>query len=153
MCVYRVLKWLQKSLPDHSIFKISQCEIGEIVSVCNQGRIEPPKAGRGHATYVNVKIQTRPPVPKISYAVYGYTMFAHAQFTHASGCKSHSYAIKQIHGWSQPPFPYTAVANIRKTPPCLNLDIHAFTWQYMGVTCSLAAFGGLIHPWCNIVAA
>ena len=79
---------------------------------------------RGHAMYVNVKIQTWLPVPKISYAVYDYTMFAHAQFTRASDCKSHSYEIKQIHGWSQPPFPYTAIANIRKTPPCLNLDIH-----------------------------
>ena len=46
-----------------------------------QGRIDPPKAGRGHATCVNVKIQTWPPVPKISYAIYGYTTFAHAQFT------------------------------------------------------------------------
>ena len=53
-----------------------------------QGRIEPLKVARGHTTYVNVKIQTWPPVPKISYAVYGYTMFAHAQFTRASGCKS-----------------------------------------------------------------
>ena len=76
--------------------------------------------------YVNVKIQTWPPVLKISYTVYGYTMFAHARFTRASGC---SYAIKRIHGRSQPPFPYTAVANIRKTPPCLNLDSRGNIWE------------------------
>ena len=37
-------------------------------------------------TYMNIEIQTWPPVhvPKINYAVYGYTIFAHAQFTHAS---------------------------------------------------------------------
>ena len=103
----------------------------------HQGRIEPPKAARGHATYVNVKIQTWPPVPKISYAVYGYTMFAHAQFTCASGCKSHSYAIKQIHRRSQPPFPYTAVPNIRKTPPCLNLEIHVTIYGSYMPSCRL----------------
>ena len=89
-----------------------------------QGHIKLPKVARGHATYVNVKIQTWLPVPKISYAAYGYTMFEHAQFTRASGCKSHSHAIKQIHGRLQPSFPYTVVANIRKMPLCLNLDIH-----------------------------
>ena len=62
---------------------------------------------------------------------YGYTMSAHTQFTRVSS-RSHSYAIKQIHGRSQPPFPYTAVANIRKTPPRLNLDIHvAICGSYM----------------------
>ena len=112
-----------------------------------QGRIKPPKAARGHATYANVKIQTWPPVPKISYAVYGYTMFAHAQFTRASGCKSHSYAIKQIHGRSQPPFPYTAVANIRKTPPCLNLDIDmAIYGSYMPSRCLRRLDTPLVHP-------
>ena len=100
----------------------------EMLCTCNRSH----QAARGHATYVNVKIQTWPPVPKISYTIYGYTMFAHAQFTRASGCKSHSYVIKQIHGRLQPPFPYTAVANIRKTPPCLNLEIHvAIYGSYM----------------------
>ena len=97
-----------------------------------QGHIEPLKAARGHATYMNVKIQTWLLVPKISYAVYGYTTFAHAQVIRVSSCKSHSYAIKQIHGPSQPPFPCTAIANIRKTSPCLNLDIHmAIYGSYM----------------------
>ena len=49
-----------------------------------RGRIEPLKAVRGHAMYVNIKIQTWPPVPKISYAVYGYKTIVHAQFTCAS---------------------------------------------------------------------
>ena len=40
-----------------------------------QGCIDLLKSGRG---YVNVKIQKRPPIPKISYALDGYTMFAHA---------------------------------------------------------------------------
>ena len=60
-------------------------------------------------------------------------IFVLAQFARASGCKSHSYAIKQIYGRSQPPFLYTAVANIRKTLPCLKLDIQVA--MYMPSRC------------------
>ena len=96
--------------------------------------------------YVNIKIQTWPPVAKISYAVYGYTTFAHAQFTCASGCKSHSYAIKQIRFMADrsPLFPIRPLLTLQKHR---HVWISTFTWWYMGVTCPLAAFGSLIRPW------
>ena len=33
----------------------------------------------------------------------------------------------------------------RKTPPCLNFDVH------VAIYCPLPAFGGSIRPWCHIV--
>ena len=45
-----------------------------IISMCERGRIDPPKAGRGYTTYVNVDTSL---VPKICYAPYACSIHTH----------------------------------------------------------------------------
>ena len=88
-----------------------------IVNKCNQGRIEPPKAARGHATSSSV-----------------------------ARSSSNTNAADRMPAISKNHLAVSAYTSKIWILYLLTLSI----LPSMNVACPLTAFGGLMHPWCNI---